>query len=75
MHTNDLTVGLLRELIEGLPEDTPLRMAQQPAWPFEYTVGEPVVIDTEAGPVVYLPEAAQTRYLPGEVAVELGWRE
>lgn len=32
-------------------------------------------MDTEDGPVVYLPEAAQTRYLPGDVAVELGWRE
>ena len=74
MHTNDLTIGQLLELIEGLPEDTPLRMAQQPAWPFEYLVGEPVIVATEDGPVVYLPEAGQTGYLSGEVAHELGWR-
>lgn len=75
MDSNELTIGLLLELIEDLPDNTPLRMAQQPAWPFEYAIGEPVIVDTEDGPVVYLPEAAQTRYLPGDVAVELGWRQ
>lgn len=69
----ELTVRDLLDLLEGLPEDTPVRMAQQPAWPFEYTIGDPICADTEDGPVVYLPEAAQTRYLPGEIADELGW--
>ncbi len=75
MDRQELTLGELLELAEGMPEDTPVRMAQQPAWPFEYSIGEPVVVDTEDGPVLYLPERQQTRYLPGEVAAELGWRE
>lgn len=69
----ELTARDLLDLLEGLPDDTPVRMAQQPAWPFEYRIGEPIVSDTEDGPVVYLPEAAQTQYLPGHVAQELGW--
>lgn len=72
----ELTVADLLEMIEDLPPDTPVRMAQQPWWPFEYTIGDPVLVETaEDGPVLYLPERQQTRYLPGEVSAELGWRE
>lgn len=73
MHDNELTIGQLLELIEGLPDDTPLRLATQPAWPFEFICGEPVVVSTEDGPVVYLPEAKQLGYLSGDVTHELGW--
>ncbi len=73
MDQRELTLGTLLELVEGLDHDIPVRLAIQPAWPFEYTVGEPVVVDTEDGPVVYLPERTQTGYLGGHVAAELGW--
>lgn len=66
------------ELLEALsecPEDAEVLLASQPAWPFEYTLGEPVVVEVDGLPAVYLPEGTQTRYLPGEVARELGWRE
>jgi hypothetical protein len=71
----ELTIAELLELIEGMPGDTPVRMAQQPSWPFEYSIGDPVIVETEDGPVLYLPERQQTRYLPAEVSVELGWSE
>lgn len=72
----DLTVANLLEMLEDLPPETPVRMAQQPSWPFEYSIAEPVLVETEEdGPVLYLPERQQTRYLPGEVSAELGWRE
>lgn len=78
-----MTVGELLEALSELPEDAPVLLASQPAWPFEYTLGEPVLVeellvegynDDTAGPAVYLPEGQQTRYLPGVVARELGWR-
>lgn len=73
MH-NELTVGDLLDYLRDLPDDTPVRMAQQPAWPFEHYIGEPLVMDTDDGDVVYLPEAGQVGYLSGDVATELGWR-
>lgn len=68
-----MTVGELMERLSDLPEDAEVRVAEQPAYPMEYRVGDPVLVQ-DAGPVVYLPEAGHVGYLSGAVAVELGWR-
>jgi len=70
-----MTVIELLEALSDLPEDAQVMLASQPAWPFEYSLGDPVVVDVEGEPLVYLPEGTQTRYLPGAAARELGWRE
>ena len=63
----------LLEALSDLPEDAEVMLASQPAWPFEYTLGEPVVVEYDDGaPTVYLPEGQQVRYLPGAAARELG---
>jgi hypothetical protein len=72
-----MTVGELKELLDGLDDDVDVRLAMQPSWPFEYSIGTPVIIgnpENEDGEsVLYLPEERQTRYLPKEVCDELGW--
>jgi hypothetical protein len=66
-----VTVLELLEALSDYPEEAEVRLAQQPAWPFEWGLGaEPVLV---AG-VVYIPEGEQLGYLPGAVAKELGWR-
>jgi hypothetical protein len=65
----------VEELVEELEQFDPgaeVRKAQQPAWPFEYSVSELVASDDAE--VVYIVEAEQLEYLPGEVASALGWR-
>ncbi len=78
----DLTAGELIEALEGLDEDTPVRLAHQPSWPFEYAIRAVATVpDVPTEPwhgerqeqVVYLVEGEQTRYLPGEVADAIGW--
>jgi hypothetical protein len=65
----------VEELVEDLGQFDPgaeVRMAQQPSWPFEYSVSE--LVAAGVGRVVYIVEAAQLGYLPGEVASAIGWR-
>lgn len=78
---------LIRELQE-LPQDTEVRFASQPSWPFEYSIDNVVFIEDEqeddgSGPapdeddevqgIVYLVEGRQIGYLPGTVKDEIGW--
>jgi hypothetical protein len=65
-----VTVVELIEALSDYPEEAEVRLAQQPAWPFEWGIGEPVFVEG----VVYVPEAGQIGYLPGAVSQELGWR-
>ena len=67
-----MTVEELAEELDQFDPGAEVRMAQQPAWPFEYSVSELVASDD--GGVVYIVEADQLGYLPGEVATALGWR-
>jgi hypothetical protein len=88
MGERDLTLGEVRAFLDDysdLPDETPVRLAHQPSWPFEYALINPVVVPDvppredrpmdDLGPeaVVYLVEGAQTRYLPGQVADHIGW--
>lgn len=64
---------LIAEL-ERLPEGTEVRLAMQPAWPFEYAIGSvtnPIMFKETA--VVYLTEGRQLGYLPEAAREEIGW--
>lgn len=76
------TVGELIDALEGYDGDTPVRFAQQPSWPFEYTVGTVVCTPKDAEgdgteltdpPMVWIGEGEQVGYLPGNAADALGW--
>lgn len=75
MNDQEMTVGVMIELLSQMPKDAVLRMATQPNWPFENRVGEPVLVESEMGSAVYLPEGDQFGYLPGEAAVLLRWAD
>lgn len=78
----DLIENLQRCLEDNDDEDMEVRFAQQPSWPFEYSIGpdvETVDLSQEDHPseekkVVYLVEGSQLGYLPGVVAEAIGWR-
>ena len=80
-----MRVAELIALLEDMPEDAEVRLAQQPSWPFEYSIGGVVMVGPDAGTedededapeenVVYIAESGQLGYLPGAVSRELGWR-
>lgn len=67
---------LISELIEQLMDiqstypDAEVRLAMQPAWPFEFSIHSvtPITLEADQGeevPVVYLSEGVQLGYLPG----------
>ena len=76
-----MTVGELRDALEGLDDSVQVRLANQPRWAFEYSVAlvtEPVTIkDDDCGEVecVYLAEGNQIGYLPHRAAVACGWSD
>jgi hypothetical protein len=62
--------------------DTPIRLATQPGWPFEYTLGRVALIPNDAegdgteptgDPVVWIAEGCQVSYLPPIDRHALGW--
>ena len=69
-----MTVQDLMDILQDADPNSEVRLAMQPAWPFEYSIGDALVFyaedDTET---VYLVEGQQLNYLPGDVAAELGW--
>jgi hypothetical protein len=76
VRTDRVTVTELIQELEGCDPDAEVRLAQQPAWPFEYAIdptNPAVQIDLDDGPVVYLAEGAQLGYLPQPVHQQLGW--
>lgn len=75
-----MTVIELKEALEGIPDDAEVRLAMQPSWPFEYSIGDviPIEPDEEAPAdeeiqVVYLVEGSQLGYLPKEASDAIGW--
>ena len=65
-----MTVAELMELLEQFDPHMEVRLAEQPKWPFEYSI-EDVVGHND---VVYIGEGRQIDYLDGEVSDALGWR-
>lgn len=59
-----MTVEELIEQLEDMDPDLEVRVAHQPNWPFELEIADHVIETDEA---VYLFEAQQIGYLPGEV--------
>lgn len=66
-YSNGMTVGDLIATLEGIDPDTPVRLAQQPSWPFEYSIGD--VVQVEVGG----PEEGKTvRYLADDGTTQRG---
>lgn len=70
-----MTVGDLLDLLDGLDEDTPVFLAQQPSYPFEYELADGQVIEINGEEVLYLVEGNQLGYLPSEVRNAIGWEK
>jgi hypothetical protein len=76
------TVGDLIAALDCYDSDTRIRLASQPAWPFEYTIGRIALTPDDAEhngtattdePVVWIGEGHQVGYLPGTASNALGW--
>ena len=81
-----MTVGELKQELEDLEsqdklnDNTEIRIAHQPRWAFEYSLGDSVAVvwakdeySEDRNPVVYLEEARQIGYLPQPAADAIGW--
>lgn len=83
-----MNVAELMERLEGMDPDAEVRIAEQPEWPFEYSIHEVVEVDLneanedgsynyeddEPYSVVYIGDAIQLGYLPGAATEALGWK-
>ena len=80
-----MTVQDLLDALEGLDPGMPVRLAEQPRWPFEYAVADVRVVDVttahdadgeplgDSEQILYLVEGNQLAYLNQDAARELGW--
>ncbi len=69
----------LQDIIEDadVDENTEVRLAMQPSYPFEYSIGNVVHVEglgEKEETVVYIGEGQQLSYLAHAVSEELGWR-
>jgi hypothetical protein len=64
-----MKVGYLIEELQYLNPDMEVKIASQPNWPLEYSIGSV----SEVGGEVYLVEKTQLGYLSQEVCDEIGW--
>ena len=53
--------------------DAEVRLAQQPAWAFEYDLDGVTSANTPDGNIVYIAEGNQLGYLPQEAKEAVGW--
>lgn len=76
------TVGELITALQDYDPNTPIRLATQPGWPFEYTLGRVALSPNDAqgdgteptsDPVVWIAEGRQVGYLPPIARNALGW--
>ena len=69
-----MTVQELIEELSCINPDATVRLAQQPSWPFEYSIGDIVeAADQDGLPTVFIGEGSQLDYLSSEACKELGW--
>jgi hypothetical protein len=76
VHLDRVTVTDLLHELEACQPDAEVRLAQQPAWPFEDAIDPgtaAVQVDLDATSVVNLGQGAQPGYLPEPVRHQLGW--
>ena len=72
----------VRELIKELecyPAYLEVKLAQQPNWPFQYSIGDVVEAqlddeDPSKGNAVFIGECEQEEYLPYSASCALGWK-
>ena len=79
-----MTIAELIEELEMYDDDTEVRLAIQPNYPFQHTIARVVEVDLAAdseeeddATVVYIAEGGQlysAPYLPAAASGELGWR-
>lgn len=70
MSEYQLTVEDLIAKLEGMDPEAPVRLAMQPNYPFEYTIGE--VVQAEDGSV-WIGEGTQDGYLRSAARDALEW--
>lgn len=76
-------IDRLQELAEEYGDGLPVRLAHQPNYPLEYTIGRDVetsIVALESRHaddqnVVYIGEGSQVGYLSGRAARALGWSD
>ena len=66
-----MTVQELIDVLQSMNPEAEVRLAHQPGWPFEASVGD--AIEADGAEVVYVAEGRPLGYLPGEVSQVLGW--
>ena len=72
MTVEELYYFLEENLENGtIDNETEVRFAHQPNWPFEYSIDNVVISEG----TVYLGEDQQEGYLPHEAAVALEWKD
>lgn len=78
------TVGALIAALADYDPDTPIRLAIQPHWPLEYTLGGVALTPDDAEgtgpeptgePVVWIAVGRQVDYLPEIARTALGWSQ
>jgi len=65
-----MTVYELKQILRDFDDDCDVRLAMQPNWPFELSIGDVIGI----GDTVYIAEDKQIGYLNEEASNELGWK-
>lgn len=70
-----MTVAELIAILEDFDGDAEVRLAQQPSWPFEYSIARfgVEIAEVEGADVVYIAEGSQLGYLPGVARDAIGW--
>lgn len=81
-------IDQLQEFADSHGDDTEVRLAHQPSWPFEYSISEVVLVDSsdledddeddgtsdpDQPAVVYIGEGSQLGYLDSPATRALGW--
>ncbi|MFZ3475342.1 hypothetical protein ACODT3_42440 [Streptomyces sp. 4.24] len=66
----EMTVADLIAKLEKLNPEAPVRMATQPSYPFEYTIG---AVEQDESGTCWIAEGDQLGYLGGEARDTLGW--
>jgi hypothetical protein len=65
----------LTDILNNLNPDIEIRLAQQPHWAFEYSIGYILATKVEGEQVVYIAEGIRLDYLPDDVFTKLGWKK
>lgn len=64
------TVADLIAHLEDFDDDTPVALATQRSWPFQYSIQS---VEQATDGTVYIAEGVQVGYLPGPARDAIGW--